>query len=104
MSVPSAIVWSMDDGLSGEARTRLARGTASNAVLRIPEGADAAPAAASAGSASDEPARSIGEAIERLVAAEIPAEIPAEMPAGLGAERADEGTDDAVAEWMQGGG
>lgn len=86
MSVPSALFRSLDDdGRSGEARTRMARGTAPNAVTDARGVPAAAPIAqGTAGDEPGEPARTITEAIERLIAAEEAA--------------------DAIAEWMQGDG
>jgi len=70
-----------DDGRSGEARGRVARGTMPHTVTSQRRTAGVAAPIAQP-SAADEPARSITEAIERLVAAEE--------------------ADEAVAEWMQG--
>lgn len=79
-----------DDGGSGEARHRLARGTAPRPLADTSVGVPAAAVAVgsarvSAGAgARDEPARSIQEAVERLIDAVE--------------------SDAAIAEWMQGGG
>lgn len=85
MSVPSAMVWHMDDdGRTGEGRARMARGTARNAVATPRRTVRSATIAPSTGmAAAEEPARSIAEAVERLVAARE--------------------ADEALAEWMRGG-
>lgn len=79
-----------EDGSAQGGRTRLARGTKPHALTgAVPAGLDArgsgpVPAAGAPGSAGRAPAQSIREAVEQL----------------LEAQEADE----AVAEWMQGGG
>jgi hypothetical protein len=73
-----------DDGRAGELRARRARGTMPNEVTGQPQSGRVAVVPVIPGAASDEPARSIGEAIERLVAS---VEI-----------------DEAVAEWSREGG
>ena len=77
-----------DDGGPGEARHRLARGTAPRPVADtsagVPAAAVAVGSARLSASLGEEPARSIQEAVERLIDAVE--------------------SDAAIAEWMHGGG
>ena len=78
-----------EDGSAESGRTRLARGTKPNAPMGEPEraaarGSGPVSVARAAGGAGRAPAQSICEAVEQLIEAQE--------------------ADEAIAEWMQGGG